>query len=543
MTHVVTQLGSGENKNQNILKEIHLHLKEDQVGLNFKNVKDVLKFSHEAAINNVPFLETYDFVCAATSDDTAGGFLWQNIREGYKGSGSEEVINSINSISQLDQEEMMDNLLLNSPTFDDSIFQNLPKLLLDACSPFKDKRQRDIVFTGSLGTLSGCIPNVIGVYDQSAVRANLFILIVTPPASGKGVLKFSKALASRCHYEIRKQSEAAYNQYLSEKKPGQVSPIEPKRKVLFIPGDVSKAKLIQHLDWNNGSGIVFETELDTIGNAQKQDWGPSSDVLRKIYHNEPISVSRKNLGEYVEVDSPYPSYIASGTPDQVPKLISSPDDGLMSRFSFYTFIADCVWKRISGNDGENLTNYFNNLADKVYAMTVFLESSPTEVTLTESQWDKLNSVFELRVKESVIFNGKKSRSLVIRQGLMLYKICMVLTAIRKFESANNRLQVTCLDADFESACLIVDVFYQHSMLMLQSLPKRGQQTNAVNLSHKKLYEALDLEFKRSDAIRVGKNLGISEPTVNRFLSNCSDILIERTAFRCYRKLSSLKLEG
>jgi hypothetical protein len=49
-------------------------------------------------------------------------------------------------------------------------------------------------------------------------------------------------------------------------------PAEPKFRSSFIPGNVSDARVIQHLDWNEGKGLFYETEADTVGTTMKKEW-------------------------------------------------------------------------------------------------------------------------------------------------------------------------------------------------------------------------------------------------------------------------------
>jgi hypothetical protein len=48
-------------------------------------------------------------------------------------------------------------------------------------------------------------------------------------------------------------------------------PAEPNLEV-FIPGNVSDARVIQHLDWNEGKGIILWTEADTVGTTYEKEW-------------------------------------------------------------------------------------------------------------------------------------------------------------------------------------------------------------------------------------------------------------------------------
>ena len=53
-----------------------------------------------------------------------------------------------------------------------------------------------------MAILSGCLPNVSGVYSGSVVYPSLFSFILAPAASGKGALKFAKALADKYHSKV-----------------------------------------------------------------------------------------------------------------------------------------------------------------------------------------------------------------------------------------------------------------------------------------------------------------------------------------------------
>ena len=82
------------------------------------------------------------------------------------------------------------------------------------------------------------------------------------------------------------------------------SAIEKKRRDMYktftIPGNISAAMLIQMMNANEGSGILCETEADTITNALNQDWGDFSDILRKGFHYEEVSYARKGEEEKIK---------------------------------------------------------------------------------------------------------------------------------------------------------------------------------------------------------------------------------------------------
>ena len=111
----------------------------------------------------------------------------------------------------------------------------------------------------------------------------------------------------------RKTALAAYKremtQYQSDvrafskgkKKDYPEEPEEPELKLFFIPANSSSAMVIKHLLESGGMGVICETEADTLGNILKNDWSNYSDLLRKVFHFEPISYSRKSNDEYLSL--------------------------------------------------------------------------------------------------------------------------------------------------------------------------------------------------------------------------------------------------
>jgi hypothetical protein len=206
----------------------------------------------------------------------------------------------LQSAEQLPPQE---DYLKATPTIPEELYLHLPELLQHGAMAFTDERERDVFLTGALAILSGRLPGVKGVYAGNEVFPNVFSFAIAPAASGKGALKFAKMLADDYHSFVLKASREAelqYNQELSEhkqrissKKKGDTSteepPTKPTFKVVYIPANTIYAKILWHLEQNEGTGIICETEADTLGNVFKQEWGSYSDMLRKSFHHERLS--------------------------------------------------------------------------------------------------------------------------------------------------------------------------------------------------------------------------------------------------------------
>lgn len=423
--------------------------------------------------------------------------------------------------------------LKNTPTYRDEIFEALPEILKNGSQAFDDKRERDVFLTGALAILSGCLPNVVGEYARETVYPNLFAFVIAPAASGKGALKFAKNLGDKyqdhlldCHKVAKEQYDielAEHKAVQRDRKKGEpVNTEEPEKplfKVAFIPANSSYAKILQHIQQNEGTGIICETEADSMGNVMKQEWGGYSDMLRKSFHHETISLSRKTNDEYISIKEPKISIALSGTPGQVGNLISSAEDGLFSRFIFYTFkVEEQLWRDVSpyGNP-INLNEHFTNLSSQVFSMVQFFEQSDTIIKLTRDQWQTINDVGQKWLTEITIFTSEEAGSVAKRLGVILYRLAMIFTALRKFENGEVTQEVLCTDEDFEIALSIANTFIEHSVIMFNNLPKQEKVMPFKGSNKQAFFTALPVKFKREEAVQIGIAHNIKERTVGSLL--------------------------
>ena len=432
----------------------------------------------------------------------------------------------------------------NSPLISDEIYDNLPPTLKEACNVFNG-RERDVFFTSALSIISGGLHNISGLYANNKVFPNLFSIIIAPPASGKGVMKYSKQLGDCYHDFLLNQSREDFKEYKREKRlfdlkvkkaktdqaiDALIEPEEPKAKMFFIPGDTSSSMIIKHLEDNEGMGCICETEADALTNALKQEWGGFSNIIRKGFQAEVISQSRKTNLEYSEIKQPKFSLALTGTPNQLDLLMTSVQDGLFSRCLFYSFNVEPKWKRtytsglIKSNE-EIFEDYSADLCDK------FKSNTNQKFSMTKEQGVKLDNTFEELLRHNTALYDENITGIVYRLGLMCFKIAMTLSAMR----FNNTL-IICSDDDFETAmCLVKDVYLIHGTNMLNKLTKNSKRLNTTQTTLYNWIETKDT-FKRSEILEKAKVLGIKDRTLSDILKRFIDFeLIEKVSFGVYRR--------
>lgn len=458
-----------------------------------------------------------------------------------------EVATSAND----NENEQQADPLKSTPVIPDEVYNALPKLLKIGADAFTDDiRKRDVFLTSTITIMSGCLPNVTGIYHQERVYPNLFSFVIAPAANGKGVLKNAKRLADKYHNRMCEQSQHTKQEYESEmlkykatcsklkidEEPPE-KPVEPPFKRIFIPADSSQAMMIKMINDNDGKGIICETEADTMSGANKQDWGNYSPILRGAFHHEKVSVARKANNEVLEIPEPKMSVCLSGTPEQVPRLIRSAEDGLFSRFIFYAFRNDIIWRSPAPQpNGIVYNEHFDKLAEEVVEIVKLLENYPTEVQLTKSQWQKFNDEFSYLLQQAVLFNSDDIAGVVYRLGLITFRICMLFSALRKFENGDTAPLIQCSDEDFKIAVKLSKVYIEHSILMFNNLTDEAEEIKYKLPKNKhQLLNVLPDEFSRHEAVEQGLKLKMSTRTVDGLLQKLVPTILEKIKDGLYKK--------
>jgi hypothetical protein len=416
---------------------------------------------------------------------------------------------------------LRDLLPKNSPMIPKEVYDNLPDILKRAVAPLHDGRERDVFLTGALGVLSGCFP-ITGTYQYKETSPNLYAFVVAPPANGKGILTYCRVLGQKIHDKNKFVLDAS-----------------KKGEKLFIPANASSAAVIKLLERYGGRGIIFETEADTLTNTLKQDWGGYSDVLRKAFHNEPITVARKE--EDYEFTNPKLSVVLSGTPNQVTLLIPSAENGLFSRFLFYNYRSDVKWMDVlPGTDKTNSHDaIYKALSNDVYKIHKQMCDSTEDYTfeLTKEQCDILNKKFSYWFQNVALYSDD-AIGCVKRLGSILFRLCMQLSVFTHFEDATDETKIICQDKDFHVAEQLVETYFAHMVITLNTLPSKSAPV--LSKTEDQLLGVLpdDVDFTRAEAVKIGKDkLEISERTVGDCLQKLvkKGSLIQKMNNKPYRK--------
>ncbi len=471
--------------------------------------------------------------------------------------GQGESFSSRNASEE--SEESEENARQPLPAFSHSIRSNLPSIMQRIVEDSSSDVDADILILGSLTVFSACIPNVYGVYDRREVFANLFLFVTARASAGKGRLSLCRHLAAPLHQALHdkhkkllKKYEAAQAAYVVSRKKGiAVPPKEPPFLTLFLPANSTATVVYQTLAQNDGVGLLFETEGDTLANAFNSDLGNYSDGFRKAFHHETISYLRKKDHEYVEIVKPKFSAVLSGTPQQVFNLIPNAENGLFSRFIFYVMETELVWHNTFATHGcTTADEKFKKIGKDFCAFLKKFPTRPIQFTLSRSQMDQFYIFFEATQLRYAQQYGDEIVASVRRLGLILFRFAMILTVLRQMDKAPKKTkkdvrQLVCSDIDFDSSLSMVKVLLQHSAAVFQSLPRnpktpilKGRQLLAAE-AREKFLAALPDTFDRPTYLKVADTLNIAVKTAERYLADfCKSGQLSHPANGQYLKTSS-----
>ena len=318
--------------------------------------------------------------------------------------------------------------------------------------------------------------------------------------------------------------------------PGAMPPQKSKTPIFYIPGNSSATSIIKNLDENDGIGVIFETEADTLTGSLKQDWGNFGDMLRKAFHHEPVSMARALDDLLIEIPKPRLSILLTGTPDQVSKLINSTYNGLFSRFAYYVYQRKIEWRNPQPCDAfEDFGAHFREIGISLGDLKHKLDEEEIVFYFNTTQFQALSFEFSKMTSSVQLFEGISAASSVFRLGLIAFRIAMILTIVRAFESQTLLTPIECHEKDFVIAMDIVKTLFVHSMIMFDLLPK---QDAIKHPGLREFYFRLpNTAFSRKEADEIGNILKHSNKTVYNYLKLLLDAgQIEKTGYGRYQKV-------
>ena len=410
------------------------------------------------------------------------------------------------------------------PLFPKEVYEHLPPFLDRVVKSAISPSDRDILLTGSLSVLSATLSKVCGVYDERIVYPNLYLFVSADAGMGKGALTLCRELVSPINAElhaISKQLMAECENCKERKVP---------MRTLIIPANSSASAFINTLSDNDGVGLMFETEGDTLTQTLKSDYGNYSDTLRKAFHHEPVSLCRRKDREFIELDCPKLSVVLAGTPGQVRSLIQDSENGLLSRFMFFNVKFEKNIRNVFAvtDIQKSKTEVFRQLGEQYKELSgkIQREASAYEIGIPPLMHGHFMEHYNRLNNECCEAIGNRMQGVVRRNGLIAFRIMMILSIIRHMTDSYYHpmpeglsLRLECSDEDYHTALIITETLLHHSAYMFRQLEKPASSVlaNGRNDRRELLYSMLPGSFTKQEYLSLVRQLGFSESTCNKWI--------------------------
>lgn len=421
----------------------------------------------------------------------------------------------------------------------DELNIKLPDFISQFTSNYKD-RERDMIFLSVLGVLSNSLPNYTFEYDNKINTPHLYIAILAPAASGKGIINQPRKLIQPIHYYVMNKDKISENVFLVDEDAGKEkekskTKSDRTEEIKILPGNISSADMHFYFKNSKHGMIIIESEADTIGMMLKNDWSNYSDVLRKVFHNETISISRSTDNRFFEINNPKLSIVISGTPNQLKPIVNSVENGLFSRFIYYSFNEYHGFKNVFEKKSSFLDELFNNKGNELLEIYKYLCDNKINFRLTEDQ--ELRFIEYFKSKTDLLNENSPDLSAnVKRLGLILNRILAILSMSRNIEliKSNNISEIICNDIDFEIGIELIDKLYEHTESVFLNM---SNSMLLLTTKDQNLLSSLNIDFTNAEAINLGEKSGFKSRTVTDKLNQwIKKGIIIRTSQGNYKKI-------
>lgn len=427
------------------------------------------------------------------------------------------------------------------PLLDPSVYTNLPSILRKAVDTMHIPQEKDLVLIGSIVTLSSVLLPFRTIFHGRTIFPNMFLFVPGPAGSGKGRLDFCYRLVRPIHNDKRelwqlqqeeyKQELDRYRALSKKEKANTTSPVKPPITLLRVPANCSATSFAEAMA-DNGNMLMFETEGDTVVNTFKSDYGNYSDNFRKAFAHEEFGYLRRgNDSEEKEVHNPRLSVVLSGTPEQVKSLIPNAENGLLSRFIFYTLSATDEWlDGFSGYDADNpLEKVFDDLGNEVERYYQHLKNiQEVWFSLSFVQQQKFNDYFAEEKQRMKALNGDLYNASTHRLSWALLRISMILSALRCMDTGKVPEKIECSDADFDTALSIIRTISHHNDYIFNVLNEGVTEEVKISETYSSaarstLLSILPDSFTSKDmqaaAVKISKSVRTVERQIRRAIDN------------------------
>ena len=398
----------------------------------------------------------------------------------------------------------------------------LPRFLEEAVRVTDLPHQQDMLLLAALSAASYALPNIKLLHNMGSkvYYPNLMVVVVAPPASGKGTMENANKL---------------------------IDPIDHFLKTLGMRAKVSassnEVNFFESLMACGGSGFMLATEIDQLSKEFRKDGGYST-LFRQAFEHESWSRTRYRGGKRIhfELDEPKLSVVLSGTENQLKPLLGQGENGLASRFLPY-IVEDVMLfdeRVVLHGDKYNENGakvVYERLGEELFARWKWLRAQEKEHLWS---WTEEQAVlFGKLIKEAetlmLDYVGQKPKAeqpellkalmaMEHRMAVTLERIGLTLSLLRLEVGSELPDVIYCQDIDFVTIVTLGEKLFLHAYRLTESVleeSSRGVRLLDARIDARErmeeLLEKLPDKFQFAKIKGLAEELNITERTLNRYM--------------------------
>lgn len=367
----------------------------------------------------------------------------------------------------------------------------------------------DYLSTGILSICATSIGNTINLFNGSYYsQPILWLAIIGRQGIGKThPLNFAKKpieKKDKQNYKIFKELLKTYE--------GQEKKSNKPKYVNSILTDFTPEKLAEALQNNEKGILIFKDELiGWINSFDQYKKGGDQQKYLEFFNGGTLTVDRVSK-EPIRVEKTNVNILGGLQPAKLKELASNGrnDDGFLSRMLFVYPINlkpnKFTGKSIHQDHVNNYNKFILNLYD---APALTLKTNENQIKIFQ-QWQ------HQKVEEC--FNDDLETSIQAKLQTYVWRLVLVIEMMH--QAVTNNFTETISDNSIHKALKLIEYFRRNALKVndkiLSTNPLEDLPTNKIDL-----FNALPIEFKKSDVDILFSDHGIKGGSVYRFLNNKS----------------------
>lgn len=376
-------------------------------------------------------------------------------------------------------------------------------------------------------------------------RPILYVVLVGPPSCGKTpplrqavapLLKLDEASDRIYAQEIRQYR--TWEKLTAKQRKQQSLPEEmemPQRKCHVVVNSTIEA-LVSALRDNPRGVLIYNDEIDSLLSNFNCYSGSDESYFLSLFSGTPFKYTRKSNNEYIFLPNPYCSIIGSTQPGMLSSLFGGKrsQNGFSSRFlKVYPDIATMPsWNEASMP--EEVLDEWERIIRQVDAVQppAGQEGKTNSLELFFSQAAKqclIRWKNEVNSRIYVESESEAEKALCGKLETYLIRFCLVIQVMRGICGEADMNEV-----DEESADRAIRLTEYFRVMENRIAPE--MEVGVLDLRHTELLSLLPSSFTTSEAVGIGKRIGLSESTVKRFLREGAREFIRKEAHGHYCKI-------